>query len=68
MLNINSSKSYATKENLAKGLAKLGLADVTHVVVCNDEGRFTAIFPVSFMKDSGHSLFYPAHKGFMVLG
>lgn len=42
--NIDKSRSYATEEGLLRALEKLGLLDMRPIVVCNREGRFTAIF------------------------
>ena len=59
--NIDSSKSYATEENLMKALAKLGLADRKPLVVRNREGRFTAIFSVSFGEFNGDIMLAARH-------
>ena len=65
-MDINTSKSYATKENLVKALIKLDFANDRYVVVCNEAGRFTAIFPLSNIQD-GNVCRY-ANLGFMTLG
>jgi hypothetical protein len=62
-LNIDTSKSYATEENLMKALRKLGLADRKPMVVCNRAGRFTAIFSVSLGRFDG-DLMKAARHGF----
>lgn len=74
-INANAVKTYATKDNLAKGLAKLGIADHPHCVVRNDEGRYTAIFPFSnyrmeFLWGGQPQCYvaYYASLGFMTLG
>jgi hypothetical protein len=46
-INVPTIKSYATRENLVKALTNLKIADHPHMVVRNDEGRWTAIFPQS---------------------
>jgi hypothetical protein len=65
-MNIDDSKSYKTEANLLAALAKLGFADDRHIVVCNRQGRFTAIFPLSNIKD-GNATRY-ARQGFLTLG
>ena len=65
-MNIDTAKSYATEENLRKGLERLHFADARHVVVRNREGRFTAIFPLSACKDGYIARF--AAEGFFTLG
>lgn len=74
-INVPTVKSYATKDNLAKGLAKLGVADHPHVVVRNDAGRWTAIFPFSnysieFLWGGQRQCFiaFYAELGFMTVG
>lgn len=47
VMNIDTAKSYATEENLRKGLERLHFAESRHVVVRTREGRWTAIFPLS---------------------
>ncbi len=74
-LNTNVIKTYATKENLEKALAKLSISEHPHIVVRNDTGRWTAIFPFSnferrwLWNDNvmGYLAFY-AEKGFMTVG
>ena len=43
-LNIDTAKSYATEENLMKGLKAMGLDTLRPLVVRNRAGRFTAVF------------------------
>ena len=43
-MNIDTAKSYATEENLTRALEEFGLADMRPLVVCNRQGRFTAVF------------------------
>lgn len=66
MLNIDTSKSYATEANLLAALAKLGFADDRYLVVCTRSGHFTAIFPVSNITDGNMTRY--ARLGFMTLG
>ena len=44
--NIDNAKSYKTEANLMKALEKIGIteAEDNFLVVCNREGRFTAVF------------------------
>lgn len=65
-MNIDKSKSYATEAQLVARLQKLGFADHRHVVVCNRQGRFTAIFPASNLQ-GGYLGLYAQH-GFLTLG
>lgn len=64
--DIDNNRSYATEENLQKALVKLGFADHAHVVVCNRQGRFTAVFPASNIK-GGYMGLYASH-GFLTIG
>jgi hypothetical protein len=66
MNNIDTSKSYATEANLHQALVKLGFAADRHLVVCNRQGRFTAIFPASNIGNGDMARY--ARKGFMTLG
>ena len=71
-MDINTAKSYATKENLNKALVKAGIDDHRHLVVSNDKGRFTAIFPFTNIKDNrygiqGNVSLYPRY-GFFIFG
>jgi hypothetical protein len=43
-MNIDTAKSYATEDNLLKALKKFGLDSKMPLVVCNRQGRFTAVF------------------------
>ncbi|SHG89436.1 hypothetical protein [Bradyrhizobium erythrophlei] len=44
ILDIDNAKSYATEANLMKALATTGLDQMMPLVVCNRDGRFTAVF------------------------
>lgn len=73
-LDIPTIKTYATRENLVKGLTKLGIANHPHIACRNSEGRWTAIFPQSnfgrkdvFPQGMCYIAFY-ASLGFMQLG
>ena len=62
--DIDKCKSYATKENLAKALDKMGVTKMDRPLpVCTSDGRWTAIFPVSAC--NGNLTMFP---GFMKIG
>ncbi|AKE44869.1 hypothetical protein AU106_gp238 [Sinorhizobium phage phiM9] len=56
--NIDNAKSYKTEANLMKALEKIGINDQEDVfmVVCNREGRFTALFSARSprLRDGGY--------------
>lgn len=63
--NIDTSRSYATEAALLRALERCGLADCRPLVVCNRQGRFTAIIPVSAVAPNvGRA----ARLGFMTVG
>lgn len=65
--NIDNMRSYATEENLIKGLNKLFTKEEIYraFIVKNRAGRFTAIFPVSAAE--GYLGRFAQH-GFMTIG
>lgn len=67
-MNIDNAKSYKTEANLVKGLEKLGFTghDHRHLVVCNREGRFTAVFFASNFRNGGYVCLYSQHGFFTV--
>ncbi len=71
-LNIDNSRSYKTEANLVKALAAMGVDDTWRkIVVCNREGRFTAIFPLGANSPCDQGIINicgMAHRGFMVVG
>lgn len=69
MLNIDTCKSYATEENLNKALVKLGFDKHQPLIVCNREGRFTAVFGFdnSGLKTKGGYVGVYANAGFMMI-
>ena len=68
-MDIANAKSYATKENLFKALKKHKIDEDRHLVVCNEQGRFTAIFFQSNFNQYGICYMgYYAQYGFMVVG
>ncbi|AIK68421.1 hypothetical protein P10VF_208 [Rhizobium phage vB_RleM_P10VF] len=67
--NIDNCKSYKTEDNLYKAINKLGLTRELDqfLVVCNREGRFTAIFsPQSPRISGGGYIGFYSQYGFMV--
>lgn len=66
-MNIDNAKSYATEANLTKALAKLGLDQYRHMVVCTRNGRFTAIFCASEAISHGYLGVF-AQFGFFTIG
>lgn len=70
MMDIDTSRNYATEANLEAALAKLGFASHRHVVVCTRNGRFTAIFPASNLNSGPHQgdMTLYARHGFFTLG
>ena len=67
-MNIDTSKSYATEANLMKALVKLGLDKMLPLVVCNRNGRYTAVFGLhnSGLAKTGNVTFAARH-GFMTI-
>lgn len=63
--NIDTSRSYATEDNLLKALATLGLTQFRPLVVLNRSHRFTAVFPVSAFKGD---VTRAARHGFHTMG
>jgi hypothetical protein len=79
-LNIDNSISYKTEDNLHKAIKNKGLAHLRYLTVCNREGRFTAVFPLTSnhvkaprklnltdITDSSRNVFDAFHCGFIVL-
>lgn len=65
--DVDKCKSYATEANLEKALAKLFPDSVVKqaFIVCNREGRFTAVFPVSAVTPD---VCMASRLGFMTMG
>lgn len=63
LMNIDTSRSYATEANLLKALQQLGLAGMRPLVVRNREGRWTAVFGLhlSGMAKSGDVMAAASH-------
>ena len=62
MMDIDTAKSYATRENLLKALERLGFADKRPMIVRNSEGRWTAIFSLSMAGiDGGYIALFAVH-------
>lgn len=66
LAELNTIKSYASVENLQKGLDRLNIGDHFHVKVCLPNNRWTAIFPGSNI-EGGYVALY-ASLGFFTLG
>lgn len=64
-MNIETATSYASETNLLKALVKYGFNNDRYLVVCNREGRYTAIFPASAC--NGNMTVF-ARRGFFTLG
>jgi hypothetical protein len=64
-LDIDGARSYATEGGLRKALTKLGLSDDRPLVVCNRQGRYTAIFHLAHARDQQRALSAP-HRGFLL--
>jgi len=65
MLDIDNSQSYASEDNLVKALKKYGFDQYKPLIVCNREGRFTAVFAASL---TNGNMFAIANRGFKVIG
>lgn len=63
IMNIETAKSYATRANLEKGLAKFP-ANWRYLVVNNAAGRFTAVFQGQSMDSD---IAGAAREGFMTI-
>jgi hypothetical protein len=59
-------KFYATREKLESRLKELGFDTHKHIVVCNEEGKFTAIFSYTENFKEGGYLGRYAQYGFML--
>ena len=64
-MNIDTAKSYATRENLMKALEKIGLDKAQPLVVRNSEGRWTSVF--GYHLSGTQNPFSIAHHGFPVI-
>jgi hypothetical protein len=67
-LNIDTSKSYATEENLTKALKRSGLDGLRPLIVLNRAGRYTAVFGlhISGLAQNGN-ITAAARHGFMTI-
>lgn len=65
MLNIDTSRSYATEAQLVRALEKRGLGKLFPLIVRNREGRWTAVFGVSNLQGN---ITLCARQGFMTIG
>lgn len=62
------TKTYKTKENLRKALDKLNLPDSLHYLLCEVDGRYTAVFHNTQYAENGMYLCHVVHSGFKVVG
>lgn len=65
---IKNVRSYKTKEALQAALVKFGFDDPildNHVIVCTQDGRYTAIFSSYRFRQQGGYAFMYAEKGFI---
>lgn len=67
ILDIGNARSYKTEANLLAALATFGLAEVPRLVVCNREGRFTAIFTAGRTTQESIPVMQVAQAGFPVI-
>jgi 3-mercaptopyruvate sulfurtransferase SseA len=65
--NIDTARSYTTEDRLVKALSKFGLTEKSHIVVCNRQGRFTAIF-YRVANEFGGNVMFAARHGFKSIG
>jgi hypothetical protein len=67
-INPKYTKTYKTKENLYKALDKLNLPETLRYLLCEVEGRFTAVFVNTLQAESGVWMNTVVHSGFKVVG
>jgi hypothetical protein len=72
MNTIENKTSYKTEENLVKAIEKRGWGDHRYLIVCDRQGRFTAIFPAGNVLTNSYGiqgdLAYYARHGLMTFG
>lgn len=66
LFDIDAMKSYVTEANLMTALRRLGLDTRCPLVVCNRQGRFTAVFGLHNANVQGDMSFAARH-GFMTI-
>ena len=67
-INPKYTKTYKTKETLYKALEKLNAPETLSYLLCEVEGRFTAVFTNSLVAENGVWMNYLVHEGFKVVG
>lgn len=67
-INPQYTKTYKTEENLDKALEKMNLPSALRFVLCEADGRFTAVFINTTDVENGIYMGHLAHKGFKVVG
>jgi len=65
-MTLDHARDFASRKNLIDALVARKLDTFRFLVVRNEAGRWTAIFPASFL-DCGQAG-YVAHQGFLVIG
>ena len=65
-LSKKDTRSYKTLDGLMKALKDYGFANDRHLVVCTEDGRYTAIFPASNVQ--GGYIGRYACRGFFTIG
>lgn len=61
-----NTRSYATKENLIKGIERFGIGHIRHIVCKTEDDRWTAIFIVSaYLNKNGGFAGIASQYGFM---
>lgn len=66
-MNIDTSRSYATEENLMKALERYGMKEASPLIVCNRLGRFTAVFTAGMLTRKNFPLASAATFGFLTI-
>ncbi len=67
MINIDTARSYSDETRLWRALENFGLHKARPVVVCNRNGRFTAVFGMAALSALGISAGTPPQAGFPVI-
>lgn len=67
MINIDNARSYSDETRLWRALENLGFHKARPVIVCNRNGRFTAVFGETALNAYNIPIIAPAQKGFPVI-
>ena len=68
MLDVDNAKSYVKESTLMATLEATGFIKGRPIVVCNRQGRFTAVFASTHLVAAGIPVIHPAEAGFPVVG